>query len=519
MNYYAFSALALSITSIVCGGVSLFHNFRNGKNRLFAIYCLSIVIWSYFYFLWNVTLDFNKALFFTRISLGGAIWIAILHYHFLLILFDIDTSNKKLLLYSSYILCFVFSLINFTSTFVKTIEAKLNFRYYPVPGIVYPIYNILFVLLVILTFAELIRHLKHVPVSRKKEVWLFTIGTSILYGSGLLNFLLMYDIPIPPFLNILMPLSFVMITMVLLNYQLIDVKLVLKKISVGFLIYALLLIIAIPTLIIVSKVLHLSSSLSTIHIIISLGSVMGIFLSFGPLIYAYIIKNSFWLKGHITTGLTHELKSPLNAIQSAADIISSQLEYPKLDKDQITKYIDMIHRNTARLDKFIKDLLHISKIQEGAIEIHKSYISLDQTVASLLESFKPIAQNKNIEFQVSNTISGKIFVDKDKFEQVLSNLITNALKYSDSGTIRIIFTHRNNLMTGIIQDSGKGISKKDIYRIFERFYQASPNEKGTGIGLAVTKAWVEAHGGKIWAESEGEGKGTRIIFTLPASLK
>jgi two-component system sensor histidine kinase VicK len=105
--------------------------------------------------------------------------------------------------------------------------------------------------------------------------------------------------------------------------------------------------------------------------------------------------------------------------------------------------------------------------------------------------------------------------DSDKIKQVISSLLSNAIKYSDKGAITITLTKTSKEILFSIMDEGRGVEEKDLGRIFDRFYQVNPGSKGSGIGLTIAKAWVEAHRGRIWAESAGAGKGTTIRFTLP----
>jgi len=100
--------------------------------------------------------------------------------------------------------------------------------------------------------------------------------------------------------------------------------------------------------------------------------------------------------------------------------------------------------------------------------------------------------------------------------QALSNLISNALKFTEQGEVRVAVSSERDGVHVTVEDQGVGIEAKDLPHLFERFYQAKNTRKGTGIGLTIAKLWVEAHGGRIWAESAGPGRGSRFVFTLPA---
>lgn len=105
--------------------------------------------------------------------------------------------------------------------------------------------------------------------------------------------------------------------------------------------------------------------------------------------------------------------------------------------------------------------------------------------------------------------------DADKIRQVVSNILSNAVKFSSKGAITVTLLQKESEVLCSIADEGCGIAPKNLSRVFERFYQENPTAKGSGLGLAIAKGWVDAHGGRVWTESEGEGTGTRISFTLP----
>jgi signal transduction histidine kinase len=131
------------------------------------------------------------------------------------------------------------------------------------------------------------------------------------------------------------------------------------------------------------------------------------------------------------------------------------------------------------------------------------------------EMYQPSIDAKKLRLVIQSPTTLFLNIDIPKIKQAVSNLISNAVKFTEEGEIKISVLEKNSQALVEVTDNGKGIDKKDLKRVFERFFQAKPNMKGTGIGLTIAKAWVEAHGGKIWAESEGEGRGTKLSFTLP----
>lgn len=299
------------------------------------------------------------------------------------------------------------------------------------------------------------------------------------------------------------------------KHQFLDLNVVLKRISVVFLIYAFLLLASLPAAIPLVKALLKGTSFGPTTIVLGIGIVIGIIFSFGPFIYAYFVRNSYWLRGHVTTGLAHELKSPLNAIQSAIDIMSDQVEAESFDRTKTVDYIGMIKKNAARMESYVQDLLNLAKIQDENISLQKQETDFSEMVADVLDTYRPLAEAKGLTLKFKIQPNLKFVCDGGKIRQSISNILSNALKFSENGPIEVKLEEQNGELRFSVSDSGLGLNKTDLKRVFDRFYQAKPNVKGSGIGLTIAKAWVEAHGGKIWAESEGEGKGTTVSFTLP----
>ncbi len=247
---------------------------------------------------------------------------------------------------------------------------------------------------------------------------------------------------------------------------------------------------------------------------LGLGIAFGFIFSLGPLIYAYLIRSNFWLKTHLSTGLTHELKSPLNTIQSAIEVLAEEASFQET-RPEVREYIQLIKTNSTRLEEYIHDLLNLAKIQQEEVRIERNSFNLSLALEEICSTYRSLAQKNKI--LIETKIHPNIYVEGDvaKIKQTTSNLLSNAIKFSSEGTVKVTLAIQNHEALFTIKDKGIGINKKDTKKIFDRFYQNRPNTKGSEIGLTIAKAWIEAHGGKIWAESEG--RGTKIIFTLPVS--
>lgn len=213
----------------------------------------------------------------------------------------------------------------------------------------------------------------------------------------------------------------------------------------------------------------------------------------------------------------HELRTPIQPLLGAAEIMESQFE--DNDKIEVTRAeIDMIVRNAKRLERLSSDILEISRIESGAMKLNDEAFSLSYIIADAIKDAKARSIYDPAKLTILY-IPDNIFVhaDKDKIAQVLSNLLSNAIKFTagSAGTIKITTETdaQNNMAIVTVEDSGSGINPEVMPKLFDKFVTKS--EKGTGIGLYISKKMVEAHGGKIWGENNLAGPGAIFGFTLP----
>ncbi len=298
------------------------------------------------------------------------------------------------------------------------------------------------------------------------------------------------------------------------RYQLMDFRLSLRKFGLTLLIYACVTAALTP----VAWPLLRSLSAYPVDIfwhVVGAAILLTLLVSSGPVIYALVTHNTYWLHGHSTLGLVHELKSPLSGISGATQILKSELSKSTATPQSIAPYTDMLEKNVLRLEAHISDLLQLAALQEGATKLHKNTFSPKDAILAVIETLRPLAHQKNLELVADIQDLPDIFGDAQRVRQTLSNLISNAIKFSHQGQIRVEASRIENCIRCAVIDQGSGIPPENLDRIFDRFYQGKNASKGSGIGLSIAKAWVEAHGGKIWAESEGEGKGATVTFTLP----
>jgi len=225
------------------------------------------------------------------------------------------------------------------------------------------------------------------------------------------------------------------------------------------------------------------------------------------------------MKSDFVSLVSHELRTPLAAMKGATDNlldgITGELNNTQKDCLLITK------RNIDRLSRMISDLLDISRIEAGKIQVNKQPVDIVNLVSDVLSIFQETAKEKNIQLTASlKSDLPKINADPDKITQVITNLVGNAMKFTPGdGQINVKAFQVGDFIQIDVVDTGLGIPHQDLEKIFDKFYQVSRPDnpattKGTGLGLPISKGIVEKHGGKIWTESE-LGKGSKFSFTLP----
>lgn len=234
-------------------------------------------------------------------------------------------------------------------------------------------------------------------------------------------------------------------------------------------------------------------------------------------------EESDHLKSAFLANMSHEIRTPMNGILGFAEL----LKEPELTGEEQKYYIDIIEKSGQRMLNIINDIVDISKIESGQMNISKTKTNVNEQIKYIYQFFKPEVEKKGIQFIFNNSLPDKMAnleTDQQKLYTILSNLVKNAIKYTDSGTIEYGYNLKgadsveSYELEFFVKDTGVGIAKNRQTAIFERFIQSDIFDKkalqGAGLGLSIAKAFVEMQGGKIWVESE-EGKGSIFFFTLP----
>ncbi len=227
-----------------------------------------------------------------------------------------------------------------------------------------------------------------------------------------------------------------------------------------------------------------------------------------------------YLKDEFLTTLSHELRTPLTAILGWCHIIQRDLSDPK----KVITGIDVIERNARIQTQLVADLLDMSRILEGKMRLDVQHVQLSSIIEDAIESIRPAADAKGVRIEaILDPILEAVVGDPARLQQIMWNLLSNAVKFTPKlGKIQVVLCRINSHIEITVADTGKGVSEEFLVHIFERFRQADASSArvhgGLGIGLALVKQLVDLHGGKIRAESAGEGLGTTITVELPLAV-
>lgn len=234
------------------------------------------------------------------------------------------------------------------------------------------------------------------------------------------------------------------------------------------------------------------------------------------------------LKSAFLANMSHEIRTPMNGILGFAELLKD----PEISGQDQQEYIRIIERSGIRMLNIINDIVDISKIEAGLMTVSISETNINKQMEYIYTFFKPEIKEKKLQLSYTSPLPEQeviIKTDHEKVYAVLINLVKNAIKYTPEGSIEFGYTLKPSNKLGntaelefYVKDTGIGIPKEKQKAVFERFIQIETSEKrafeGSGLGLSISKAYVEILGGKIWLESE-EGKGTTFYFTIPYTLE
>lgn len=401
---------------------------------------------------------------------------------------------------------FVFSGLSFVQDGVS--------RPIPAPGIA--LFGILAISLVIGGVVILVKKMKRAGGIEKMQFIYLLVGTGAMFSLIIVfNFflpVLFKNTSFIPFSGIFILPFVIATTYAIFRHQLFNIRVIATEL------FAALIIIVFLFNTFLSKTLR---DTVTNGVMLVLVTVFGALLVRGTLREIRQLEKLSKAKSEFVSIASHQLRTPLTAIKGFVSMIKEGSGTEELRKN----WLEKIYVSNERLIRLVNDLLNISRIERGTLQYSFGAVNIVALIDDLIEDFQPQAEEKGISLAWERpaeeiTLS---HADEQKLRQVILNLIDNAIKYTGKGSVVVRLHYFRELHKAriIVQDTGIGMRKEDIEKIFGLFSRGEGGEKtwteGLGIGLYVAQKIVVAHNGKIWAESEGHGKGSRFYVELPAS--
>lgn len=405
MLFYAVTSLINAIASTILGLFVFFKNTKAKINQIFALFCLSIAIWAYSYYFWQMANNAESALFWSRALMAGSIFIPAFYFHFILSFLGKINQKKKFILIS-YLIFVLFFISNFTSLFVKEVSPALFFEFWPKPGILFHPFIVIWLFFVVYCTYLLITGYKESSGIKKGQIKYILLGITIGFIGGGTNYFLWYDIPIPPFGNPLVVFFVLATTYGILKYRLMDIKVMLGKTAIYIFSFAIVIGIGLGF-----SYLNLYFNILPIHISNSLILIISILLfepsfRFFEKIASRYFYYSFYSYQQVLTELGEKLTQLLDLDDLASVITNTLLKTMKLER------IVILLRDQRTGNYKIKK--NIGFREENGISLVK-----DNFLTKFLEENKKPLVYEELSLIIKDTKNEK---EKEKFEKLKNNM-------------------------------------------------------------------------------------------------
>ncbi len=501
-------------------------NRKNISNKLFFITLLSVVFWTVSMIFYRGAFDVSSTLIWSRLLYASASFIPLIFLYFSISLkyhiylkdqIPSIIKNKlfHLFLVVPFLLIFYISIFpNFLIENVIIIPGQEKIIIFnKTLHFIYALYIISYFLIAFLIIFDIFK--KTTGLTKTQLFYLF-IGTliSAIIGIGSNLILPLLGIFTFNWLGQIGVITLViLISYSILKYQLFDIKIILTEV----LVLSLLILL-------IGRILALSPY-NTNDLILNFVSF--IFTS----IFSYFLVKSVRkeveqkekfeqlnrIKSEFLSFASHQVKAPMAVVKGYAELIAKNIDnVPEQAKDFAKK----IEESVNNLLVLIEEFMDYRRIEEGKLELHFEEVEIISLIKEIVNNLNLLAKQKNLELSFETNLEQMIIkVDKVRFSQVIQNLIDNAIKYTPQGWVKVkVYSKDHKELIIEVSDSGIGMSKELQSKLFGEFVRDPSIKKeiiGTGLGLYIAKNIVEAHKGTIWAESEGEGKGSKFYIKLP----
>lgn len=516
-------AFPIIIINLFLGFWVYLSNRKLKANQLFFLITLFAVLWIICGFFAPLSNQFDKAVLLYRINMGAVVLFIMTGYFFIQYFPQEEKQNQILKNVVLMVGIIIFLISVATNLIIKNVEFK-EWGTDTIFGKGISIYYGIIVFLIFLTAGRLLKKYFLLPKTEKLKIQYFLVGVLLL---AIIN--LVFNIILPWQSNtykyaplgdysLIFFLGFTAYAIV--KRELFGIRVVLTQILVG--------VIAIVLLVQV-----LGSA--TIFEYIWKGAIFLVFLFFGFLLIRSVMREIKLrealqqayaklqvldkAKSEFISIASHQLRTPLTAIKGYISMIleGSYGEMP----EKAQRPVENVYKSAERLINLVNDLLSVSRLEAGKIKVEPKKACIEEMILGIIEELKIKADEKKIylKFQQPLNPLPKVIIDPDKIRQVILNIIDNAIRYTTVGGIRVEAEIKGPKFKVIISDTGEGMTREEISNMFESFSRGTAGGRlwteGSGLGLYVSRRFVEMHQGKVWVKSEGKGKGSTFFIELP----
>lgn len=516
----------LSAVFVLYLGVFILLKDRKHKlNVLFALFCLSLVFWFFGTFMMFTSKEEALAIFWDRFVYAGVVFIPSLMYHISLV-FSKKSASKTIFL--GYLLSFIFLALSRTDYFVSGLY-KYNWGYHTQARFFHNVFLLFFSVYLSFFYYNIYHYYKTAEstIERLQAKYIFLAYLVLLLG--VFAYLPAYGIDVFPSAYISGLVFAIVLAYTIIKHQLMDIKVVLTEFFVG--------------LIALTLFLDAFLAKTALERIIG-GAIFFIFCIFGYLLIKSVmneiekrkelenltyklqkayeeLKKLDKAKSEFLSIASHQLRTPLTAVKGYISMILEN-SYGQIP-EKIEKPLKNVSLSNERLIKLVNDLLSVSRIEAGRIEMNFQESSIEDLINSVIEELKIKAKEKGLylKFEKPKSPLPKISFDKENLRQVILNLIDNAIRYTEEGGVMVKLQITDNKLQIIFSDTGAGMTDEELSKMFESFSRGSAGNRlyteGVGLGLYIAKKFVEMHKGRIWAKSQGKKKGSSFYVELPVN--
>ncbi len=526
---FALSGLLIGVSSTTMA-LLMFVIAKQRLHYIWSAFCVSVAFWGFGAYMIATTADAARADFWWRVTHVGVIFIPVIFTHFV---YEFLGRKNWTVVWISYALGALFLIANFMGDlFIANMRWVFDQFYYDSPpGILYIPFTFFFFYMVMYSHILLWQAIQRETGLRREQIQYFLGGMIVSFAGGSLSFLPVYQIDFYPIFNIAVFLYTPILTYAIVKTRLFDIRIILAHIVAGAIGFLLLV--------------NVATARDSFEYLWK-GSLFVVFLPAGYVLIRSVTKEIearesievlarklqrankelariSRAKSDFLSIASHQLKTPLSIIKG---YLSMTLEgsFGALAQE-IRPQLQKVYISNERLISLVDDLLNFSRLEEGRMEYNFEDADIRPLITSVLEELKPQAARKSIALHWDeNGPPLAVHADMAKIRNVFFNLIDNAIKYTDKGSVHIRLGRMDGHALIEVQDTGRGLRLADLSKLFQKFRRGTRPEDewsrkvsvaGFGIGLYVARLILKAHNGSIQAASPGERKGSTFTVTLP----